>query len=209
MNYISLKKAGLDVMQSHPLCRTCFGQYQASSAALGWPGDGDCYLIHQVAGLIYTTGIAAPWMPHLSVQWSFENLGYTTLCTFTAEHLNNSLPVVGKPSCLQTTSASLISHESSHTVPHTPLEHSSTRPSIGVVPPTSLKSPVAQGAPDTESKQNGSKATTGINLITELISFTLITRRHVCLQVRQSRPAYQAQQFFWIFHWKRCNRYDQ
>ena len=28
-------KTGLDVMQSHPLCRTHFGQYQVSSAALG------------------------------------------------------------------------------------------------------------------------------------------------------------------------------
>ena len=28
-------KTGLDVMQSHSLCRTRFGQYQASSAALG------------------------------------------------------------------------------------------------------------------------------------------------------------------------------
>ena len=32
-------------MQSHPLRRTRFSQYQASSAALGWPGDGDCYNI--------------------------------------------------------------------------------------------------------------------------------------------------------------------
>ena len=38
-------KTGLDVMQSHPLCRTRFSQYQASSAVLGWPGDGDCYNI--------------------------------------------------------------------------------------------------------------------------------------------------------------------
>ena len=38
-------KTGLDVMQSHPLCRTCFDQYQASSAAPGWLGDGDCYNI--------------------------------------------------------------------------------------------------------------------------------------------------------------------
>ena len=36
-------KTGLDVMQSHPLHRTCFGQYQASSAVLEWLGDGDCY----------------------------------------------------------------------------------------------------------------------------------------------------------------------
>ena len=35
-------KIGLDVMQSHPLHRTCFCQYQASSAALGWQGAGDC-----------------------------------------------------------------------------------------------------------------------------------------------------------------------
>ena len=36
-NHISLtnKKAGLDVMQCHPLYRIHFGQYQASSAALG------------------------------------------------------------------------------------------------------------------------------------------------------------------------------
>ena len=36
-------KTGLDVTQSHPLRRTRFGQYQASSAALGWPGDGDAW----------------------------------------------------------------------------------------------------------------------------------------------------------------------
>ena len=41
-------KTGLDVMQSYPLCRTRFGQYQASSAALGWPGDGDCYIMHRM-----------------------------------------------------------------------------------------------------------------------------------------------------------------
>ena len=41
-------KTGLDVMQSHPLRRMRFGQYQASSAALGWPGDGDCYLMHRM-----------------------------------------------------------------------------------------------------------------------------------------------------------------
>ena len=34
------KKAGLDVMQSHPMHRTRLGQYQASSATLDWPGDG-------------------------------------------------------------------------------------------------------------------------------------------------------------------------
>ena len=39
-------------MQSHPLHRTCFGRYQASSATLGWPGDEDCRLIAEDAGLI-------------------------------------------------------------------------------------------------------------------------------------------------------------
>ena len=34
------KNRPIDVMQSHPLHRTCFGQYQASSAVLRWLGDG-------------------------------------------------------------------------------------------------------------------------------------------------------------------------
>ena len=43
-------KTGLhvDVTQSHPLRRTRFSQYQASSAVLGWPGDGDCYLMRRM-----------------------------------------------------------------------------------------------------------------------------------------------------------------
>ena len=45
---------GLDVMQSHPLRRTYFSQYQASSAALGWPWGGDCHIMHRMAaGLIH------------------------------------------------------------------------------------------------------------------------------------------------------------
>ena len=35
------KKAG------HPQRRTCLGQHQTSSVALGRPGDGDCYLMHK------------------------------------------------------------------------------------------------------------------------------------------------------------------
>ena len=40
---------------SHPLCRTRFGRYQASSAVLGRPGDRDHYLMHkmQSEGLIH------------------------------------------------------------------------------------------------------------------------------------------------------------
>ena len=41
-------KTGLDVTQSHPLCRMRFGQYQASSAVLRWLGDGDCHIIHKM-----------------------------------------------------------------------------------------------------------------------------------------------------------------
>ena len=50
----------------------------------------------------------------------------------------------GNPSCLQTTRASLLSQESSHTVPQVLLKHTSTRPSSSVPPPTSLNSPVLQ-----------------------------------------------------------------
>ena len=41
-------KICLDVLQSHPLCSTHFGQYHASSSVLGWPGNGDCYLMHRM-----------------------------------------------------------------------------------------------------------------------------------------------------------------
>ena len=44
----SPSKTGLDVMQSHPLHRTRFSQYQASSAALGWQGDGDRHIMHRI-----------------------------------------------------------------------------------------------------------------------------------------------------------------
>ena len=50
-------------------------------------------------------------------------------------------------------------------VPHAPLEHSSTRPSIAVVPFTSLKSPVAQGVPDTERKKKSLQITVAIDTI--------------------------------------------
>ena len=42
-----------------------------------------------------------------------------------------------KPRCLQTTRASVVLQESSHTVPHTLLILTSTRPSRGLLPPTS------------------------------------------------------------------------
>ena len=45
------------------------------------------------------------------------------------------------PSCLQATLASGTPHMSSHTVPHLPYRQTSTRPSFGRVPPTSLIPP--------------------------------------------------------------------
>ena len=44
-NCISLK---IEVMQSCPPHRTCFGQYNVTSAALGWLGDLDCYLTYKM-----------------------------------------------------------------------------------------------------------------------------------------------------------------
>ena len=55
----------------------------------------------------------------------------------------NSL-ISAYPSCLQTTVASLTPQASSHTVPQVPLWQNSTRPSLSVLPPTSLTSPDVQ-----------------------------------------------------------------
>ena len=41
----------LDVMQSHPLCRTHFSQYQVSSAVLRWPGGRDYSLMHRMLAM--------------------------------------------------------------------------------------------------------------------------------------------------------------
>ena len=54
------------------------------------------------------------------------------------------LLVVTNPSCLQTTLASLSSHPSSHTVPHSLLIQISTLPSKGLKPPDNLTSPYEQ-----------------------------------------------------------------
>ena len=45
---ISPEKVDLDVMQSHPLRRTHFGQDQALSVALGWLKDRDCCLMRKM-----------------------------------------------------------------------------------------------------------------------------------------------------------------
>ena len=53
-------------------------------------------------------------------------------------------PELGSPSWKHTTVASGVFQKSSHTVPHSLLEQISTRPSMGVRPPVSLKSPSVQ-----------------------------------------------------------------
>ena len=50
------------------------------------------------------------------------------------------------PNCLQTTVASFASQESSQTVPQSLLLQISTLPSIGILPPASLTSPLPHGA---------------------------------------------------------------
>ena len=52
------------------------------------------------------------------------------------------IPVETNPSCLQTTTASLVLHESSQTVPQTLLLQISTRPSVAEVPPTNRSAPL-------------------------------------------------------------------
>ena len=55
--------------------------------------------------------------------------------------LDVNTPIVGSPSCLQTTRASLVPHPSSQTVPQTPPRHISTLPSLEVLLPLRRISP--------------------------------------------------------------------
>ena len=74
----------------------------------------------------------------------FQNVkSYFCMC-LTCCH-RNCLPLVEYPSCPHTTAASLLSQESSHTVPHCLFMQISTLPSFGMLPPTSLR-PVEHGA---------------------------------------------------------------
>ena len=58
------------------------------------------------------------------------------------------------PVCRQTTSASLLSQESSHTVPYVPSIHISTLPSELFIPLTSRISPNEQGAIEDKKASN-------------------------------------------------------
>lgn len=53
----------------------------------------------------------------------------------------SNIPMFENPSCLQTTEASLLSHKSSHTVPHNPPKQISTLPSYTLAPSTNRTSP--------------------------------------------------------------------
>ena len=68
---------------------------------------------------------------------------YTLLMREFGGHIICS-PVVLYPSCLQTTEASVLLQLSSHTVPHTPLRHTWTRPSWGPPPPNRPIAPLKQ-----------------------------------------------------------------
>ena len=57
---------------------------------------------------------------------------------------SKKLPDGENPSCLQATIASKPDQKSSHTVPQTSFQQTSTRPSYWLVPPTSLMSPSSQ-----------------------------------------------------------------
>ena len=57
---------------------------------------------------------------------------------YKSETVKKGLPCVLNPSCLHVTLASLALQPSSHTVPHPPPKHTSTRPSKALEPPLSL-----------------------------------------------------------------------
>ena len=72
------------------------------------------------------------------------------LAVYTIEHV--LIPPVGRFSWLQTTAALVSSQESSHTVPHWLLRHTSTLPSLSLPPPTSRTPPVSHTDVSTEEE---------------------------------------------------------
>ena len=72
MKHISVKKGRQDDMQSRPLHRMHFGQYQALWAVLERPGDGDCYFMHKMpsGALHYVTTPGSEGLCHVIVRYS-------------------------------------------------------------------------------------------------------------------------------------------
>lgn len=70
------------------------------------------------------------------------------------ERLVAIAPWSEKPSCLQTTVASGVPQKSSHTVPQVKFKQTSTRPSVRLLPPISLMSPLSHATTHKSSDQH-------------------------------------------------------
>ena len=74
-------------------------------------------------------------------------VSYKFINLFTCRIIILIQPVVEYPSCLQTTLASLLSQLLSQIDSHCPPTHTSTVPSVGLIPLNSLTSPLIQARP--------------------------------------------------------------
>lgn len=76
----------------------------------------------------------------ISDDWSqLSQCFIPTTGTHVVWNIHTHTPVLENPSWAHTTPASLLSQKSSHTVPHVPLRHTSTRPSLSFPPFTNLR----------------------------------------------------------------------
>ena len=89
-NHISLK-----TLMLFKISRTHFNQYLASSAVLGWPRDGDCYLLHRMQskpGLIHGWVIDG-WIIEPSPVVIVQVVMTTDGCCWLISHVNNLIPM--------------------------------------------------------------------------------------------------------------------
>ena len=113
------------------------------------------HMTHMYIASIIITFRAYGWVICTQIIWWIWSL-YTICCIqsffvytyphkwWFCEHDGSYLLFPEYPSCLQATLASTLPQASSHTVPHLPFRQTSTRPSFGWVPPTSLILPSVQ-----------------------------------------------------------------
>ena len=86
---------------THCMRRTRLSQYQVSSAALGWLGDGDCYLMHKMQSggwpiihtfnliyklLIHLTFFLTTFTCHMDQRWSDTAHYNAAIDSFTVSH---------------------------------------------------------------------------------------------------------------------------